>query len=72
MGFGGWRGTFWLQKKALTFQGPVAQQTSLVYRPGMHTIPPKLHTLHNRFISPSANLKSSLRNPYMGHSAVDG
>jgi len=70
---GGWSRTILAlpPPKALTFKGPVAQQTS-VYGIGMHKIPPNLiHTLCHSFMGPSANLKSSLHNPYRGHSAVD-
>lgn len=71
-GLGGGGGVpFWLPKKALTFKGPVAQQTS-VYGTGMHKIPPNLkHAFCHCFTDPSANLKSSLHNPYRGRSAVD-
>jgi len=38
MGLWGWRGgVIWLHKKALTFKGPMAQQTS-VHGIGMHKI----------------------------------
>jgi hypothetical protein len=71
MGLGDGGGPNRLHKKALTFKGPVVQQTS-VYRTGMHKIPPNLrHNLCYCFMGPSANLKISLRNPYRERSAVD-
>jgi len=70
MGLWGWSGAIKPHKKALTFKGPIAQQTS-VYGIGMHKIPPNLgHTLCLCFMGPSENLKSSLHNSYRSHSAV--
>jgi len=31
VGFGRWRGTFWLLNESLTFMGPAAQQATAIY-----------------------------------------
>jgi len=45
VGFGWWRGTFWLLNENLTFKGPALWQETAVYQMGVNKIPPKFNTL---------------------------